>query len=102
VKTIQELFALLVLLFAVLTRSVEPLTLGMRLRNRRWRVVVLASVFNGRKNLLLKENAMGAIGLLGATRTERDARKTRKGKGESVDERGDGTRDRNDQPRLDA
>jgi hypothetical protein len=59
VKMIQELFVLLVGLEPIWMRFVELLSLEMRLHKRRCRGKrEEKNVFGGRKNLLLKENAM--------------------------------------------
>jgi hypothetical protein len=60
VKTTLELFAWLVFLVTALMRSVELLSLVMRLHKRGWcgKLAVVKSVFCGPKNLLLRENAI--------------------------------------------
>jgi hypothetical protein len=79
VKTIQELFALLVPLFAILKIFVELLSLAMRLPKQRWRGKLLVrTVFVWRKNLLLRENVMVSSALELASEMELLASKTRK------------------------
>jgi hypothetical protein len=75
VETIQELFALLVLLLGMLMRFLDLLILAMRLHKRGSRGDQVAkSGFDGRKNLLLKVNAMHSTSLDIAAEMEKDAR----------------------------
>jgi hypothetical protein len=77
VKTISELFALLVLLLAIFVRCVELLILAMLLRKRGWRgKLLMKSVFNGLKNVLLKENAMVSSHLVLAMTKAADVRES--------------------------
>jgi hypothetical protein len=76
VKTIQELFALLQCLETPLLRFDALLILAMHLPKRGWQgSLLMKSVFDGLKNLLLKGNAMVFAPLDIATEMELDARK---------------------------
>jgi hypothetical protein len=78
VKTIQELFALLVSLYAMLMRFVELLSLAMLLRKRIWRgEQMVKSVFGGGKNLPLKESdGFCQLGYQYGIGCEKDAERT--------------------------